>query len=82
MAVKTYENLSIVEAARQAGFDMLLKAVEKADLLDILETAESNQPDTGCHEDHQTETITAACCSCIRDLPGCGRHTGGSQENQ
>lgn len=40
MVVKTYENLSIVEAAKQAGFDMLIKAADKAGLLDTLETAE------------------------------------------
>ncbi len=40
MAVKTYENFNIIEAAKQAGFGMLLKAAEKAGLLDYLETAE------------------------------------------
>jgi len=40
MAVKTYENVNIADAAKQAGFNMLLKAAEKAGLLDFLKTAE------------------------------------------
>lgn len=41
MVVKTYENLSVIEAARQAGFDMLVDAAEKAGLTEILETSQN-----------------------------------------
>lgn len=41
MVVRTYEDLSIAEAAQQAGFSVLIEAAKKADLYDTLENAQN-----------------------------------------
>ncbi len=41
MTIRTYENLNIAEAAKQAGFSILLEAIIKAGLAEALQSSEN-----------------------------------------